>query len=144
MKATPRDDDTFLNDEKGCLFLLTAKTHDGLLIASDSIQPGHFELEIDEAGYWSKPGILWLGPRETPINLLNLVDKTRQAAGSKNLSMKKSKYHPHITLMRNVKTAPQHPVVKPFTWKANSFSLVQSYTHPEGVQYRELASWPLL
>ncbi|MDA0977412.1 MAG: hypothetical protein O3B72_02540, partial [Proteobacteria bacterium] len=23
-KATPRDDDTFLNDEKGCLFLLTA------------------------------------------------------------------------------------------------------------------------
>ena len=24
MKATPRDDDTFLNDEKGCLFLLTS------------------------------------------------------------------------------------------------------------------------
>ena len=24
LKATPRDDDTFLNDEKGCLFLLTA------------------------------------------------------------------------------------------------------------------------
>ena len=26
LKATPRDDDTFLNDEKGCLFLLTATT----------------------------------------------------------------------------------------------------------------------
>ena len=25
LKATPRDDDTFLNDEKRCLFLLTAK-----------------------------------------------------------------------------------------------------------------------
>ena len=25
LKATPKDDDTFLNDEKGCLFLLTAK-----------------------------------------------------------------------------------------------------------------------
>ena len=24
LKATPKDDDTFLNDEKGCLFLLTA------------------------------------------------------------------------------------------------------------------------
>ena len=24
LKATPKDDDTFLNDEKGCLFLLNA------------------------------------------------------------------------------------------------------------------------
>lgn len=120
------------------------KTLDGLLVAGDALQLNGFNIEIDEAGYWSKPGILWLGPRETPFNLMNLVDETRQAAGSKNLPMKKSKYHPHITLMRNVKTAPQHPVVKPFTWEANSFSLMQSFTHPEGVQYRELASWPLL
>ena len=25
LKATPKDDDTFLNDEKGCLFLLNAQ-----------------------------------------------------------------------------------------------------------------------
>ena len=120
------------------------KTHDGVLVACDSIQSGRLTLEIDEAGYWSKQGILWLGPQETSIDLLNLVDETRQAVNRKNLPMKKTQYHPHITLMRNVKTAPQHPLVKPFSWEANSFSLVQSYTHPEGVQYRELACWPLL
>ncbi len=36
LKATPRDDDTFLNDEKGCLFLLTATLQFDLVLPNDS------------------------------------------------------------------------------------------------------------
>jgi len=119
-------------------------TINNLCAECDNISASSIELTINEAGFWSKPGILWLGPEIIPAELLSLVGSLRKIARDRKLNPGKNKYHPHITLMRKVLSAPQQPIVKPFNWHAGSFSLVKSHTHPDGVQYQELASWPLL
>lgn len=102
------------------------------------------EMAISEAGWWKKAGILWLGPKQAPIELLGLVDQLNNLAGQRRLPRENRPYVPHITLMRKVSEAPLHPLIQPFTWRADSFSLMESILHPEGVEYRELESWPLI
>ena len=45
LKATPKDDDTFLNDEKGCLFLLTASQNWSIILVS-SVSFFNFEKSV--------------------------------------------------------------------------------------------------
>ena len=103
-----------------------------------------FDIEIDRAGWWKKAGILWLGPKTLPATLKALHDYLLAIACQCRLAVENRPYAPHITLMRKVSQAPPQPVVNPFTWHVKDFSLMQSITHPVGVEYRELMSWSLL
>lgn len=119
------------------------KNIEALCLDCDSISLPSFSLEISQAGWWQKPKILWLAP-EKPVPPLNdLVSALNTAAARRQLPFSNRKYFPHITLMRKVTEAPQYPVIEPFTWTARDFCLMQSITRPEGVQYVELARWPL-
>lgn len=109
----------------------------------DGIDLPAFELEISTPGWWKKAGILWLAPDSVPAPLASLHAALRAIAGRRRIAVENRPYLPHVTLMRKVSAAPQYPVIKPFTWRADSFSLVQSVTRPEGVKYSEIATWPL-
>jgi 2'-5' RNA ligase len=50
-----------------------------------------------------------------------------------------SAFKPHVTLVRDAELPPDL-VFTPMTWLANQIVLVQSITHPEGPEYRILAS----
>lgn len=127
------------------LFLgnVNAATQERLIMTCNNLHSQTFDLEISTSGWWKKAGIFWLAPEHTPAKLTALHESLVSAAGSCRLTTQKRPYAPHITIMRKVTQAPQHPLIKPFTWQAEDFSLMQSITHSDGVEYRELATWPL-
>lgn len=116
---------------------------DALCIDCDNIALPPFEMTITDVGWWRKAKILWLAPAQTPPALAQLVNSLVGIAARRKVPVESRDFFPHITLMRKVTSAPQHPIVQPFPWHAESFCLMQSLTHPDGVEYRELASWPL-
>lgn len=117
---------------------------DALCQACEGLALPAFTLDITTPGWWKKAGILWLAPEQVPTALTGLHERLAGIAAQRHIACEKRDYIPHITLMRKVVTAPQYPLVKPFTWQAREFSLMQSVTRPDGVQYQELASWPLV
>jgi len=119
------------------------RTLDALRMDCQGLHVPAITMTISDVGWWKKAGILWLGPKQIPDSLQDLVDQLSALAGQRKLPRENRPYVPHITLMRKVMAAPLHPLVKPFTWQADSFSLMESFLHPEGVEYRELESWPL-
>lgn len=102
-----------------------------------------FDFTIDDCGWWEKTGIFWLGPTHSPPALLDLSAQLGSLAARRKLTMEKRRFHPHLTLMRGVHTPPQGVLVKPFTWQAREFWLMQSEPTAGGVKYRKLESWPL-
>jgi 2'-5' RNA ligase len=114
-----------------------------LCLACDSLDMPAFSLEIDTPGWWKKAGILWLAPSETPAPLRELHAALVNIAARSHLVNEKRDYVAHITLLRKVVSAPEYPVIKPFTWRADAFSLMESVTLPDGPRYTELASWNL-
>jgi len=127
------------------LFLgnVAIQTIDKLCMDCDSLASPSFELLINSPGWWKKSGILWLGPKDIPNALDELHQSLKSLAGRHRIPTDNKPYVPHITLMRKVREAPENPVVKPFTWTADSFTLMESETMPDGARYTELASWPL-
>ena len=127
------------------LFLghLDPQQGEALCTDCDSINLPPFSLTIDTPGWWQKAGIFWLGPAITPAALNTLHDTLTRMAMRRQLVPDRHRFVPHITLMRQVQHPPQYPVVKPFTWRAERFSLMQSDLRPEGVRYTEIAAWPL-
>lgn len=101
-----------------------------------------FEIELDRLGYFSKPGILWLGCTDYP-DALNVLHKTTGQAVKKCLTAyQQKKLVPHVTLFRKATQLPQKENIETICWQADSFVLVESKTYAEGVQYRVLQQWP--
>lgn len=101
-----------------------------------------FELRLeclDSIGH----GFICLRPQHTPVALEQLSTRLRQALLEQGLMPPDSRpFLPHLTLLR------QSPVsvcaVAPtFAWPVERFGLFVSESGPDGVHYRELASWPL-
>ena len=114
-----------------------------LSLACDSLELPAFTLDIDTPGWWKKAGILWLAPSVAPAPLTDLHAALVRTAAGCHLVTEKRDYVAHITLMRKVSSAPQYPVMRPFRWRADAFSLMESVTLPDGPRYTELASWNL-
>ncbi len=127
------------------LFLGNIDRHyiEPLSLACDNLELPAFSLEIDTPGWWKKAGILWLAPSATPAPLKHLHAALASIAARCHLVIEKRDYVAHITLLRKVVSAPEYPVIKPFTWRADAFSLMESVTLPDGPRYTELASWNL-
>ncbi len=101
-----------------------------------SLQP--FELEFGIFGYFSKPEILWLGPRAIPDELI-LLQKRIAKISTARLQTSREKFKPHISLYRRYPpTAFEYPAIEPFAWRVDSFSLVESHRLKDGVQYEVL------
>ncbi len=96
-----------------------------------------FHLMLDRWGQFSKPGILWIGPQQTPAPLQQLHGDV--AAASRDVvSVRESRYIPHVTLFRKLQRLPPVDAFEPVAWLVDRFALVASNTRPQGVQYRVL------
>lgn len=110
---------------------------------ANSIQCSSFKLTIDTADYWRKPRILWVGPSEMPEALVILATELRDGAIECGVQMDMRPYNAHVTLMRKVSQLPEGLAIRPFSWVARSFVLIESTTLPEGVRYEVINQWPL-
>ena len=112
-------------------------------VAND-IQCSPFEFIINNADYWRKPRILWVGPNEMPEGLVALATELRDGAIECGVQMDMRPYNAHVTLMRKIARLPEGLAIRPFPWIARSFVLIESTSRPEGVRYEVIREWPLL
>jgi 2'-5' RNA ligase len=101
-----------------------------------------FELCLDRLDSIGQ-GFICLTPQHTPVELEQLAARLKQALLEQGLVSPDSRpFLPHLTLSRQ-SPVPACAVAPRFTWPVARFGLYASESAPNGVHYRELASWPL-
>lgn len=111
--------------------------------AAAAIRGESFTLRLEQLGCWPKPGILWVGPWETPAPLLDLVRQLNAALAGCGYEAETRPYAAHLTLARKVHAHHAQHTVEPRTWEIDRFHLVQSHTHADGARYEILRTWKL-
>jgi 2'-5' RNA ligase len=108
------------------------------------------ELAFQCLEYWPKPRVVVAVPAPVPPVGRQIVDRLWTGLEALGYEREKRPWQPHLTLVRHVRQAPppNFGPTLPVT-AANGaatgwqLALVESSTHPEGVRYRPLATWPL-
>ena len=108
------------------------------------IEQRAFTLDLDDAGHWPRPGVVWLGCQRAPRGVLQLANLLRAQAARHGCAQSAQPFHPHITLLRQA----THPVALPprgFHWRAEiqHFALFSSQFVRGRTRYQALARWPL-
>ncbi|MGH6784382.1 MAG: RNA 2',3'-cyclic phosphodiesterase [Sphingomicrobium sp.] len=109
-----------------------------------------FALRLDSVGRFDqrRGGALWAGvtPRE---ELKALAQKVERACQSADLPPERRAYHPHITLARWSKAAPNldpfvqlHGSLRSEPWQVEDFILYESRLGRDGAHYEEVARYP--
>jgi 2'-5' RNA ligase len=102
------------------------------------------EISLDRTGFWSRPGIYWLGPSRWPDSLNRLADKLRSLGNTVGARRDRKRFQPHITLLRSCTVAPPAPAVMPaFNLAYSDFALLESRQGRSGVSYHPLQQWNL-
>ncbi|MEE8380096.1 MAG: RNA 2',3'-cyclic phosphodiesterase [Gammaproteobacteria bacterium] len=102
-----------------------------------------FKLTINYADHWQKPRILVVGSDDMPKALVTLATQLRDGAIDCGVQMDMRPYNAHVTLMRKIARLPEGLAIRPFSWAAKSFVLIESTTRPEGVRYEVIREWEL-
>ena len=109
-----------------------------------------FVLRLNGVGRFDqrRGGALWAGiePRDELKALVQKVERACQAAG---LPAERRAYHPHITLARWSKAAPnldpfiqRHGILKSDPWQVENFVLYESRLGRNGAHYEAVATFP--
>ena len=102
-----------------------------------------FELVIEGSGCFSKPKVGWLGCEDIPPALGHLHQELGSRLGECGFEPEKRPFRPHVTVLRKYRASPPKPEFEPIRWPVGDFSLVESRSGENGVQYRVLETYPL-
>lgn len=117
---------------------------EALIDKASAVELPGFKLTLDTTGFWSKTGILWLGPSAPPPALNQLAQALGGIARSCQIPVARSEFKPHLTLARRVHPAPVAPLQVPeFSCACSSFALYESSQGKHGVSYHSVAEWSL-
>jgi 2'-5' RNA ligase len=111
--------------------------------AAAAIRATCFTLMLEKMGNWSKSGILWVGPNQTPSPLLQLVQDLNAGLAGCGYEAEQRPYAAHLTLARKARPHGDIHFMDSRVWEVNRFHLVRSHTHADGARYEILRSWPL-
>ena len=112
--------------------------------AASALKVAPFALRFNDFGYFTKPGIAFLGCKHSPSPLLALNQQLEEICRQQGLPVEKRVYVPHISLFRRLTVTPPAPVIAPdFQLDARAFTLFESVALRQGVRYQPLAEWPL-
>ncbi|ADE14288.1 2'-5' RNA ligase [Nitrosococcus halophilus Nc 4] len=111
---------------------------------ADTIVGSPFTLQLEQIGHWPRPRVVWCAAEETPEPLIELVKQLNQGLTACGYQPETRPYRAHMTLARKVAGRFPTTRVAPLVWQVDHFCLVQSVTHPSGVQYQVLRTWPLV
>ncbi len=110
---------------------VTMQKQEATEVAAGLLRARPISLTLDQLGSWPKPQVAWSGSVQTPSALVDLVDLIRGAMVNNGFKLDTRSYKAHVTLAR------------PVRWEAHDFCLVESITHPDGVEYRPMRRWRL-
>ena len=110
----------------------------------ESKSPAAGCVQLDQTGYWHRPGIYWLGPSDWPKSLPLLADGMRTIAARAGGKRERKRFQPHITLFRGCQVAPPAPATMPgLSLSYVDFYLFESVPGRQGVSYVPLQHWRL-
>ncbi len=115
---------------------------DAIATAAEAVQGRRFVLQLDTAGYWRRPQVVWLAPSSPPPALMHLAEALRAAMSNAGVALEARRFKPHITLARRVVSAPDPVLAEPLHWHINGFGLYQSVTHASGPDYQLVRHFP--
>ena len=101
-----------------------------------------FRLDITKLGLWRHNRIVWAGAASIPPALAALVSDLTRGLAAVDVQAEERSYVPHITLVRNARTAPKRTRIAPIAWLAREFVLVESVAAGGGSRYEVVARWP--
>lgn len=108
------------------------------------------ELAFQRLEYWPKPRVVVAVPVRVPPAGRQIVERLWTGLEALGYEREHRPWQPHLTLVRHVRQAPPPSFgpTLPATAAAAAatgwqLALVESSTHPAGVRYRPLATWPL-
>ncbi len=103
-----------------------------------------FTLTLNQAGFWPRKGILWIGGN-VPEGLQALVRALQSGLKTCGLEPETRPFQIHLTLARNVRRLhlDRNRAIEPLAWPVRQFALVASQTLPEGARYEVLRGWDL-
>jgi 2'-5' RNA ligase len=108
--------------------------------AVETLSIPKIQLAFNQINFWQKPGIVCLSCSECPPEVAEFVAQLMLIAKNADLPIDERPFKPHITLVRKAKA--QHALeFKPIYWQTAGFSLFESCTTPDGVEYRVLFRW---
>ncbi|MFV8820064.1 RNA 2',3'-cyclic phosphodiesterase [Haliea sp. E17] len=112
--------------------------------AAEKLAPAAFELQLDQVGYWPRPGIYWLGPASWPDSLEHLARKLGGIGAIHGHEKRREHFQAHVTLFRGCEAAPPAPALAPdFRLSCSEFLLMESRQGKRGVSYHPVAGWEL-
>jgi len=111
--------------------------------AAATVQGHRFSLSLDKLGYWPKPRILWLGAKETPKALQELVAKLSTGLLECGYRPDTRPYQVHLTLVRKADRLVTLPSMTPVAWDVKDFCLVRSILNFKGACYEVIGRWAL-
>jgi RNA 2',3'-cyclic 3'-phosphodiesterase len=100
-------------------------------------------LPIEQCRYWPRSRIVWVGPRETPVEVSELARSLAQALRRAGFALEKRAFAAHVTLLRKARGTRALPSPPAVSWPVDEFTLVRSVTASEGSRYEILARFAL-
>jgi 2'-5' RNA ligase len=101
------------------------------------------ELVLDRYGYWPRSQILWLGCKQTPPELDELVADLQRRLHSCGFAPEARAFQAHVTLARRFPgPVPTEPPPVPVRWRVNEVALVESAPPPRLMHYQVRRRWP--
>jgi 2'-5' RNA ligase len=116
---------------------------EAIRVAAAGLRATPFELKVDCHGHWPKPGVAWLGCRQTPPAAGALARTLDAALEPLGFKPDPRPFRPHLTVLRDCRRCDWDGSPVTVGWRVEDFALVKSETLESGPRYELLERWPL-
>lgn len=107
----------------------------------DKVPPVKVSLVFDRLRLHKRAQILWVEPETSPEGLYNMVSEIDEALSACTPEPRDHEFRPHITLLRNFRSAIESRINEPIECLFNGFCLVRSTVNNRGSTYEVLRRW---
>ena len=118
-----------------------ADTAAAVRAAGETLRWPSFELRLDALGSFARAGIAWAAPSRVPPELATANRELVRALADRGVPTDARPYRPHVTLARRCSRVVEGPIEPPIAWNVDRVVLMSSRRSPDGLRYRELATW---
>ncbi len=113
------------------------------IAAAKRVRGVRHDLPIDEARFWKKNEIVWVGPRDMPPELDGLVRSLHLALYRAEFVLERRPFAAHVTLLRKAREPGEMPPLPRVAWPVREFVLIGSSISSRGSTYEPVERFPL-
>lgn len=113
------------------------------IAAAKRVRSARHELPIEEARFWKRNQIVWVGPSAMPPELERLVRSLHLELYLTEFILERRPFAAHVTLLRKAREPRGLPPLPRVAWPVREFVLVGSHVSPRGSTYEPVERFPL-